>query len=106
MEMDDHARSVRAISTDPEATALVTGGIDRIFSSYEKAPWLRALIQWVPGAGPVDTLLAWRGTHLNQQRVEELLRNVDMRISHIEGSVLNKDLRIIPVLRTDGGPRC
>ncbi len=92
MEMGDYERSIRAISTDPEVGPLVAAGFDRAFSAYANATWFRALIQWFPGGGSADTLLAGRGTHLNQQRVEEFLRNVDQRVSRIEESVLNKDL--------------
>jgi hypothetical protein len=66
--------------------------IDQTLAWYEKQPWLRALVQTVPvGGGTIDTLLAWRGTHLNQQRIDELLKNVSVRLANVEEEKLDRD---------------
>ncbi len=69
--MDNDMRWRPATYTEA-ASSLAEGG-DWLLVMYEKekAAWLRALVLWIPGAGPVDMLLAWRGTHLNQQRVAD-----------------------------------
>ena len=67
--------------------------IDRTLAWYEAQPWLRALVQTVPiGGGSVDTLPAWRGTQLDQQRVEELFKNVSEKLSRIEEGDLPQDV--------------
>ena len=68
------------------------GSFDKIVQWYEKQPWLRAVVQAVPYAGgPADTLLAWRGVHVNQKRVMELFRHVNDRVSALEGSKLSHE---------------
>jgi hypothetical protein len=65
--------------------------IDGILEKYERATWLRALVQLPPGGGSVDVLLAGRASTLNQQRVEELIANVSMRIDRLSGEQLKRE---------------
>lgn len=57
---------------------------DSIVVWYEKATWLRALVQIPPGGGSVDVLLAGRSASLNQQRLDELIRGVNQRLELLE----------------------
>ncbi len=58
--------------------------LDSIVVWYEKATWLRALVQIPPGGGSVDVLLAGRAASLNQQRLDELIRGVNQRLESLE----------------------
>jgi hypothetical protein len=58
---------------------------------YEKQAWLRALVQVVPVAGgSLDTLLAWRAVHLNNQRIERLFTAISERLEKIEAGKLDE----------------
>ncbi len=85
--MDEDARRISVIIHDTEALSLVTEGLDRSSSWYEKTTWVRALIQVVPGGGSLDMLLARRGTELTQQRIENLIFDVDQRLSDVVTSL-------------------
>jgi hypothetical protein len=77
---------------DDEKVPSRSPSIDQILSWYERQPWLRAIVQMVPvGGGSIDTLLAWRGTHLNQQRIEELFNNVSDRLRNVEERSLHQE---------------
>lgn len=66
--------------------------IDKMFVWYESQPWFRAVIQSIPiGGGSADTILAWRGTNINKQRIKELFDNVSEKLSSVEDSKLNKE---------------
>lgn len=58
---------------------------------YEKQPWLRAVIQFVPLlGGPADTLIAGLATAKNQERINELFQSVTEKVSALEDNCLNK----------------
>jgi hypothetical protein len=78
---------------NPEETVpSIQHPIDQCLSWYENQPWLRALVQMVPlGGGSIDTLLAWRGTQLNQQRIDELLANISEKLSDIAEDRLRQE---------------
>jgi hypothetical protein len=60
---------------------------DELLTWYERAPWLRAVIQGVPLiGGSADTLFAWRGAVLAERRFLELIAEVSRRVAVIEGA--------------------
>ena len=68
------------------------GSFNQVMLWYEKQPWIRAVVQAIPVAGgPADTLLAWRGTYVNQKRVEELFRRVTGRLSQLAESAISRE---------------
>jgi hypothetical protein len=68
--------------------------LDRQLAWYENQGWLRAMVQMVPiGGGSIDSLLAWRGTHLNQVRVEELIKNLSDKLKDVGDKLNEKTLQ-------------
>ena len=67
----------------------LAGKGDAFLQWYDQQPWLRAIVQVIPGVGgSIDTLLAWRGSSTNQKRIGELLRNISDRLSGLEEASL------------------
>lgn len=64
--------------------------IGKYLEWYERATWLRALVQLPPGGGSVDVVLAGKAAALNQQRVEELLSEVSSRLETQDEMKLDK----------------
>ena len=88
------ARSGEIVSSDTTNKGnrgdLIEKG-DAFLQWYDQQPWLRAIVQAIPGVGgSIDTLLAWRGSNTNQKRIEELLKDISERLSGVEDASLPK----------------
>jgi hypothetical protein len=76
-----------SMNESPSALAKVPSGVDQVLAWYGRQTWLRAVVQGVPYAGgTLDTLLAWRGTSLAQERFEQFVASVSARVEHLESA--------------------
>jgi hypothetical protein len=94
--------SIEDIPMDEEPTKLspLSGKLDEASVWYEKTFWLRAVIQGLPSlppevgglsiGGPIDTLLASRGSQIARKRLEELIFQVSRRLESVEEGSLDR----------------
>jgi len=70
----------------------MTNETTKMLKAYGNAPWLRALVQLVPGgAGScVDVLISNKLTEINQKRVEGLFEDVSVQLEDLGEKKLNK----------------
>lgn len=86
------------MNEEPPKLSLLSGNLDKASIWYEKTPWMRALIQTLPSfppefggigaGGPIDTLLAFRGSQIARQRLEEMISHVSTRLEYVEDASL------------------